>query len=46
MRKGKQPFTKSPDTIPDIELIQDPEYRRLTTSIDYNLALAKYNVFR
>lgn len=46
VRNGKQPSTKSPDLLADIELIQDPEYGRLTTTIDYSLALAKYNVFR
>lgn len=46
MRGGKQPSTKSPDNVADIELIQDPEYRRLATTIDYDLALAKYNIFR
>lgn len=34
------------DSLPDIEIIQDPEFRRLKSGIDMDLALKKYNSYR
>ncbi|CAG9760960.1 unnamed protein product [Ceutorhynchus assimilis] len=34
------------ESLPDIEIIQDPEYRRLKSTIDWTLALKKYNLYR
>ncbi|XP_050313135.1 glycogen debranching enzyme isoform X2 [Anthonomus grandis grandis] len=34
------------DHLPDIQLIQDPEFKRLMSKIDLNSALKKYNTYR
>lgn len=43
---GKPPTAKTQVMEKDVVLIQDPEYRRLGTSIDFDLAWSKYNTFR
>lgn len=45
-RTGK-PANVSPVTeAQELKLIQDTDYKRLQTTIDFDLALAKYNVYR
>ncbi|XP_050499688.1 glycogen debranching enzyme isoform X2 [Diabrotica virgifera virgifera] len=47
-RSGQPNPPKSPDSKPETEelkLIQDPEYRRLETSVDMKLALKLYNIY-
>lgn len=47
IRLGKEPSaTNSPVQLNELALIQDPGYKRLGTTIDFELALAKYNVYR
>lgn len=47
IRKGKEPSaSNSPVQTNELELIQDPEYRRLGTTVDFELALTKYNIYR
>lgn len=44
---GKEPNARnSPMQLNELTLIQDPQYKRLGTTIDFELALAKYNVYR
>ncbi|CAG9829289.1 unnamed protein product [Diabrotica balteata] len=47
-RSGQPNPPKSPDSKPESEelkLIQDPQYRRLETSVDMKLALKLYNIY-
>lgn len=47
MRNSSPPTSSNKGSPPsDITLQQDPEYKRLATDIDFEAALAHYNVFR
>lgn len=46
MRTGKAPTNVNAVEHGELALIQDRDYKRLGTTIDFNFALAKYNVFR
>lgn len=47
IRLGKEPSaSNSPVQLNELTLIQDPAYKRLGTTVDFELALAKYNVYR
>ncbi len=37
---------RDPSMLPDIQIRQDPQFRRLHSTIDVELALRRYNVFR
>lgn len=46
IRTGPPPTANAPVQYEELALIQDLEYKRLGTTIDFDLAWAKYNVFR
>ncbi|XP_031629828.1 glycogen debranching enzyme [Contarinia nasturtii] len=46
IRTGKPPTASNAVHEEELVLIQDLEYKRLGTTIDFDYALAKYNVFR
>lgn len=47
MRAGRPPTASSSQTEhEELELIQDLEYKRFGTSIDFDLAVSRYNVYR
>ncbi|KAL1498307.1 hypothetical protein ABEB36_009123 [Hypothenemus hampei] len=45
-RKASPSKNNDKELLPEIEIIQDPEYKRLCSSIDINLALKKFNSYR
>lgn len=48
IRKGPPNNAQLPEgfTVSDIRIIQDPDYRRLASTIDYEKAVAVFNVYR
>lgn len=47
MQNSTPPTADTKEASPsEITLLQDPEYRRLGCTIDFDVAYAKYNVFR
>lgn len=46
IRTGKPPTASSQTQSKEIVLIQDPEYKRLASTVDFALAISKYNTFR
>lgn len=48
IRKGPPQNVKLPEgfTAADIKIIQDPDYKRMASTIDYEKALAVFNVYR
>lgn len=46
IRSGKPPTASTHIQDKNLTLIQDLEYKRLGTTIDFDLAISKYNVYR
>lgn len=45
-RNRVPPVAGLPDEADELKLIRDPQYRRLKATVDFELALRLYNVYR
>lgn len=45
-RKIRPPSTDTRSNSVDLKIIHDPQYRRLSATVDLNVALERYNVYR
>lgn len=45
-RNNVPPTAESRKEINELKLIQDPEYRRIMSTVDMSLALKLYNIYR
>lgn len=46
VRAGPPPLVHKTESIEELTLIPDPEFRRLSATIDMNKALKLYNIYR